>query len=136
MYVREISSDIFSLLFLFSCGMMNDMKIKKKVDCKKIEKMIPLYLDDKLKAYETLALLEHLKICPECKEELTIQYMVSEGLNRAEIENDYNLLEGLSEKIAESYKKIKAHDVVSFGFTFCLIASFCLVAIALLIILI
>lgn len=126
---------IFSLLFLFPCGMIKSMKTKKEVDCKKIEKMIPLYLEDKLKAYEMLTLLEHIKTCSECKEELTIQYMVSEGLTRAEIENNYNLLEGLSAKISESYKKIKAHDVVSFGFTFCLIASFCLVGIALFIIL-
>lgn len=103
------------------------MKIKKPLDCKSIEKMIPIYLEDKLEAYQMLALLNHVKKCQECKEELSIQYMVSEGLTRAEEENNYNLVEGLDLKIKDSYKKIKAHDVVFFGFSFCLVLSVCLI---------
>lgn len=112
------------------------MKNRKPLDCKSIEKMIPIYLDNRLEAYRMLALLNHVKCCPECKEELTIQYMVSEGLNRAEEENNYNLLEGLELRIKESYKQIKAHDAVFFGFSFCIVASICIVLAAVLFIII
>lgn len=105
-------------------------KKKRSVDCKKIEKMIPVYLDNKLSAYEMLALLNHIQECKNCKEELTIQYMVSEGLDRAENEDNYDLLTGLEVRIKESYDQIKAHDFVYFGFTFALICVVCIVGIA------
>lgn len=89
-------------------------KAKRKVDCKKIEKRIPLYLADKLSVYETLGFLNHISECPSCKEELTIQYMVSEGIDKAEKYNEYNLLGGLQEKIALSYGRIKKHDIMYF----------------------
>lgn len=102
------------------------MKKSIKTDCKKIEKMIPKYLTNKLTTYEMLPFLEHVKNCPECREEVTIQYMVTEGLSRAEIDNDYDLLAGFNARINESYKQIKAHDVVFTGFVFCII---CLLAV-------
>lgn len=89
-------------------------KIVRRVDCKKIEKRIPLYLGDTLPVYETLAFLNHINSCPSCKEELTIQYMVSEGIKKAEEYNEYNLLKGLDEKIALSYRMIKRHDLMYF----------------------
>ena len=103
------------------------MKDERKVDCKKIERMIPRYLENKLSVYEMQAMLDHMRECKNCKEELTIQYMVSEGLNKAEIENDYNLLQSLENKIIDSYKQIKSHDFLYFGFVFCIIAIVCLV---------
>lgn len=103
------------------------MKRKKKTDCKTIEKIIPDFIDDKLPVSRLIMLLDHVKECPECREELTIQYMVSEGLQRAEKENDYNLLAGLEAKINDGYAKIKGHDVVYAGFAFCIIAIICVI---------
>lgn len=107
---------------------------KKVVDCKKIEKRIPLYLSDKLSVYETLAFLNHIKECPSCKEELTIQYMVSEGLNKAEEENNYDLYKGLDLKINESYKKIKNHDLTYLLVSFLTCMAVCLFVAAILLI--
>ncbi len=107
-------------------------KKKNKVDCKKIEKLIPLYLDNKLSSYEMLALLNHVEECKNCKEELTIQYMVNEGIKRAEEQNDYNLLNGLDEKILASRKQIRAHDFVYFAFVLCMLAIVCIIIAAVL----
>lgn len=104
------------------------MKRKKRmVDCKKIEKQIPLYLENKLNPYEVQALLNHVETCKSCKEELTIQYMVSDGIKKAETENDYNLLKGLNDRIEESKEQVKTHDFLYFGFSFCLIIIACIV---------
>lgn len=106
------------------------MKKKRFVDCKKMEKLIPAYLDNKLSAYEMLALLNHVKECKNCKEELTIRYMVSDGLTRAEEDDDYYLLKGLEERIDDSYKQIRAHDFVYFGFSFAVISIVCIIIMA------
>jgi len=103
------------------------MKKTRIVDCKKIEKQIPLYLENKLSSYEVMALLSHVEQCKNCKEELTIQYMVSEGLKKAETDNDYNLLKGLEDRIRESHKQIKSHEFLYFGFSFVLICIACIV---------
>lgn len=115
----------YALWYIYSMG-----KTKRNVDCKKIEKLIPVYLNNKLSPYEMLALLNHIQECKSCKEELTIQYMVSEGLDRAESEDNYDLLTGLEERIRESYEQIRAHEFVYFGFTFALICVVCIVGIA------
>lgn len=88
---------------------------KKSIDCKQNEKMIPLYLANRLSGKETLAFLKHAQNCPACKEELTIQYMVSEGLDMAERNNEYNLLAGLEVKINSSIKRIRHYRISAYA---------------------
>lgn len=86
-----------------------------------MEKMVPLYLEDKLSPKETDILLKHVSECKNCKEELTIQYMVSEGLLRAETENNYNLLQGLEDRIKDSVRLVKSNEFLHFAFSFVII---------------
>ena len=54
------------------------------MDCKQVEKMIPQFLDDDLTTEELREFMEHIENCTDCKEELTIEFLVSEGLVRLE----------------------------------------------------
>ena len=104
---------------MYIYGTLRSMKKEEnKLDCKTIEKKIPQYLNDELSATELRSFLEHINECADCKEELTIRYMVSEGLDKAEINNEYNLLKGLEEKIKGSYKRIRNYDIGVFFVSF------------------
>lgn len=104
-------------------------------DCKLIEKKIPLYLTGKLSVKETREFIDHVQGCKACKDELTIQYMVSEGLTKAETDNEYNLLKGLEEKISGSLQMIRKYRVTLFFVLLFVFASLALFAAAIYLIL-
>ncbi len=66
-----------------------------RMDCKKAEKLIPKFLKKECTEKEEIALLEHVNVCPDCKEEMTIQLLLSEGLNRLESGESFDLKEEL-----------------------------------------
>ena len=67
------------------------------MDCKQVEKMIPQFLDDDLTTEELREFMEHIENCTDCKEELTIEFLVSEGLVRLENGAVFDLQKELSE---------------------------------------
>ena len=66
------------------------------MDCKQVEKMIPQFLDDDLTTEELREFMEHIENCTDCKEELTIEFLVSEGLVRLENGAVFDLQKELS----------------------------------------
>ena len=78
----------------------------KKVACKDVESFLQPYLEGKLNNRETKILLDHLKDCPECMDELEIRYLLHEGLNRLENGHDLNLKSELEERIYNSDQHI------------------------------
>ena len=64
--------------------------------CKDAEKMIPLFLEDDLEMDDLRKFMEHIDNCEECKEELTIQFLVLEGMARLESGNVFDLQMNLS----------------------------------------
>ena len=105
-------------------------KTTNKISCKIIEKRIQQYLNNELSPYEMQVFLDHIKECPDCKEELTIRYMISEGLMKAEQNNEYDLLHGLEDKMASSYKKIRNYDIGVFLVSFMILATLGFVVLA------
>jgi len=81
----------------------NDMK---KIPCKKIEKMIPNYLANNLGNYDLVRFMNHIEGCPECKEELSIQFLISEGLNTLTDGESFNLQEAFDEQLRRSKRYI------------------------------
>lgn len=59
--------------------------------CKESEKLIPQFLNDDLDTDDLRELLEHIGACNDCKEELAIQFLVSEGMVRLESGNVFDL---------------------------------------------
>lgn len=79
------------------------------MNCKETEKMIPVFLRDDLDNRALERFIDHIKGCPECTEELSIQFLVSEGLERLETGNNFNLQNALEGRIRAAEHEIKVH---------------------------
>ncbi len=75
------------------------------MECKTVQKQIPLFLKDQLDEEEILDFVDHIESCHDCNEELTIQFLTTEGLNRLEEGGDFDLNHELRNLIARSSKK-------------------------------
>ena len=75
--------------------------------CKEADKLIPSFLDDDLDNQELSEFLDHIDNCPECKEELTIQFLVKVGMRRLEDGNTFNLRDELDNLLKDAKKKLK-----------------------------
>lgn len=83
------------------------------MDCKEVQKNITAFLDEELTGKTAEKFLNHIEECPECKEELSIQYLVKEGMVRLEEGGSFDLSKDLKELVAESYKKIKNRRIAA-----------------------
>jgi len=80
------------------------------MECKTFEKRIPDFLKRKLDYVTLKNFMDHMEQCPECKEELTIQFLMDEGLVRLEEGSAFDLKKELFVKLEEASKRIKRHD--------------------------
>lgn len=83
---------------------MNEMK------CKQVEKMIPFYLKDELDTDDLRAFVEHINKCETCKEELTIQFLVQEGMVRLESGNVFDLNRELKLHMENAEHSLKTRE--------------------------
>lgn len=82
------------------------------MDCKDEEKMIPVFLQDELDIKVLNQFIKHIDECPECMEELSIQFLVAEGLERLEAGNNFNLQKALTTRLADARYQIKVRQVL------------------------
>lgn len=75
--------------------------------CKDADKLIPSFLDDDLDNQELSEFLSHVDECPECREELTIQFLVKVGMRRLEDGNTFNLRQELDNLLIDAKRKLK-----------------------------
>ena len=54
------------------------------MECREIKKSIPGFFSDELEGKELTEFIAHISQCEECKEEVTIQYLATEGIVRLE----------------------------------------------------
>ena len=80
------------------------------MNCKEFEKMIPDYIHKRMDFVTTKHFAEHLKNCPNCTEELNIQFLVNEGLSRLEEGNAFDLQTEMNNLKKDSQKKIRFHE--------------------------
>lgn len=79
------------------------------MNCKETEKYIAKFINDSLDEDEMDAFIKHVEKCAACKEELTIQYLVSIGMNRLEEGGTFDLRGELDNKLFKNAAKIKFH---------------------------
>lgn len=77
------------------------------MDCKETNKMISGFLNKELSSKELNRFMEHLSQCPECKEELTIQFLVSEGMVSLEDGSNFDLQKELDKHLEEARRKMR-----------------------------
>jgi hypothetical protein len=103
------------------------------MDCKEFEKRIPDFIADRMD-YETLKQFgEHMKRCAECREELVIQFLVSEGISRLEEGDAFDLQKELDIRLKAAAKKLELFGrFLHAGYAFEIIGACLLIAIAIL----
>ena len=99
------------------------------LNCKDAERLINGYINKTLSSIDTIRLIEHIKTCPACREELTIQYLVSEGLNHLDEIDDYNLMTRLNLKLEKSERDIREKQRKGMIYMAVLILALCFVAV-------
>ena len=82
------------------------------MNCKEAEKKIPSFLQDDLDGSKLEEFVEHVESCSECNEELSIQFLVTEGLERLEEGNNFNLQEELLMKLEGAEHRINVHRML------------------------
>ena len=80
------------------------------MDCREFEKWIPDFIGRKMDYLTLKAFRKHMRECKNCKEELTIKFLIDEGLVRLEEGNTFDLNLELRKRIYEAEKKIRRHD--------------------------
>lgn len=80
--------------------------------CKDADKLIPLFLEDDLDNQKLSDFLYHIDTCPECKEELTIQFLVREGMQRLESGNTFNLRLELDYLLKDARKRLRLRKML------------------------
>ena len=80
------------------------------MDCKEFEKLIPGFIDRKLDYPSLRRFSEHMEQCANCKEELVIQFLVTEGIQRLEDGGAFDLQKELDQRLEEAMRKLKIHD--------------------------
>lgn len=93
-------------------------------DCKKAERMIPQFLADSVDDKVLSGLLAHYSSCPQCKEELTIEFMISDGLSQIDETGNFSLVERLNDKIAGAGKRLEVkRNVIALAYSFLFLIS-------------
>ena len=99
----------------FYMGMYKGIAMERSdrgMNCKDAEKKIPYFLQDELDGSKLKEFVEHIDACSECKEELSIQFLVAEGLERLEEGNNFNLQEELLMKLEDAEHYISIHRIL------------------------
>lgn len=82
------------------------------MNCKEFEKLIPDFFDKKMDFLTLNQFNKHMKNCPDCKEELTIRFLVIEGIQRLEEGDAFDLQRELKQHLDEAERKIRRHKHV------------------------
>lgn len=51
------------------------------MDCKETQRLIRMFLKNELKDQERYAFIQHIRSCKECMDELSLSFIVTEGVN-------------------------------------------------------
>ena len=79
------------------------------MNCKEFEKNIPDFIAGKLDFLTLQEFGEHMRECPGCKEELVIQFLVTEGMQRLEDGDAFDLQRELDIRLTEAKRKVRFH---------------------------
>lgn len=85
--------------------------------CKEFEKLIPEYVAKKLDYLTLKDFYAHMQSCDECKEELTINFLVEDGLKKLENGDAYDLHKEWGSRVDETKRKLLRNEsLIKIGF--------------------
>lgn len=88
------------------------------MNCKDTDKSIPQFFEGGLEGKELMDFLNHIKNCKDCKEELSIYFLASEGIARLEEGSSFDLDKELESRLYEQEHKIRMRHSLKVGFYF------------------
>jgi hypothetical protein len=77
------------------------------MDCKEFAGLIQDFLGDRLDEMKLSEFLEHVDECENCKDELRIQYLIYEGLERLETGATFDVDKDLAEWMELQRKRLR-----------------------------
>jgi hypothetical protein len=80
------------------------------MDCKDFERLIPEFLCSNMNYSQMEAFREHMDKCESCKEELSIQFLVAEGMRHLEDDGAFDLQIEMERRLAQNSLKIDRHN--------------------------
>lgn len=80
------------------------------MDCKEFEKRIPDFIKHKMDFLTLQKFNEHMEHCEICKEELSIQFLVMEGMQSLEEGDVFDLQNSLNRQLLEAKRKMRFHN--------------------------
>ncbi len=101
------------------------------MDCKDTTKAIPLFFSGELEGRKIKSFLRHLNECPDCMEEIKIQYLATEGINRLEQGETFDLDRELGEMLSLAEHHEKNRRWIRFGLVTIEVLSLVIIAIVL-----
>lgn len=101
------------------------------MDCKEFEKQIPDFIARKLDYLALKRFCEHMEKCEDCKEELVIRFLVTEGIHRLEDGSAFDLQSELEQRLGEARRRLRFYDrVLRFGVALEILAAAMFIGIA------
>lgn len=82
----------------------------KIMTCKEVEKIIPSFIDRTLDEDRLEELMEHMDTCQICKEEFSIQLLVSEGMERLESGSSFNLSHSVKRRMEMGRNQLRTKE--------------------------
>lgn len=77
------------------------------MDCKEANKMIPDFLNYELNHRELKGFMDHISACKECEEELSIQFLIQEGMASLEKGTSFDLQQAFDRRMEEARRKMR-----------------------------
>ena len=71
------------------------------MECKRVMELMTQFINDQLEAEDVQAFLDHIDSCPECREELEVNYSLMTAMKQLDEDTDLsdNYIEELNQKI-------------------------------------
>ena len=82
----------------------------KIMSCKDVEKIIPSFIARTLDEDRLEELMEHMDTCEICKEEFSIQLLVSEGMERLESGSSFNLAHSVKRRMEMGRNQLRTKE--------------------------
>ncbi len=78
-----------------------------KMNCIQAEKQIMEFLRGEMDNRTASGFLEHIRTCPNCREELSINFLVTAGLERLEEGEAFHLNKELSQRLETAERQVR-----------------------------
>lgn len=93
--------------------MLSQERLSEGMKCKDVQRMIPAFLSGELENRELKPFLLHMESCPECMEELTIQYLVMTGASLLEEGKSFDLREELNGLMLSAWSRVHRRNILT-----------------------